>query len=84
MWSERRDDVEEVYDGCGELLLLATRRSLTEECKESSEVRCWRGFGALFFQGRLDCSQDNGRLIEVKVSSPRIRAREEVGVLWVS
>ena len=67
MWSEGRDDIEEVYNGRGEVLLLATRRSLAKKRKEGSKVCCWRGLGILLFQSRLECSQDNGRLRKYKL-----------------
>jgi hypothetical protein len=76
LWGEGRDDVEEVYNGCGEVLLLAARRRLAKKCKESSEIRCWGGFGVLLFQGRLDCSQDNGCL-ECKSVFHRVVMREK-------
>lgn len=67
MRGEGRDDVEEVYNCCGEVFLLATRRSLAKKRQKSSKVRGWCGLRVLLLQGRLDCSQDNGCLEKYKL-----------------
>lgn len=45
---ERGNDVEKIYNGGGQVLLLAKQR------KEGCEVCCWCGLGVLFLEGRLD------------------------------
>lgn len=84
------DDIEEVYNGSSEILLLATRRGLTKKRKESSEIRCWCGFGVLLLQGRLDCSQDNGCLEKYKLvvhtnlrEKDRARIGAELTCCWL-